>query len=118
MNKHATILILAALALLLAACGVSEAAADKPELIVTVNVKGGLNGRWDNWKISDQAAPDTPTVDCTLYRIPNTSPQQWTGACEMGYLGLMGLPWAEDSIMAVVEDSATGSTVIYNSVNR
>jgi hypothetical protein len=117
--KHNTTLLIIGLALLLAACAGTPTDEDYPIpglnsrptatwipgiLIVTVNVPGDVRGDWSGWTISEQFAPEFLVTNCTLYRLPDTSPQQWVGMCRMSIQEVFALPWTESDIMAVVEN--------------
>ena len=117
--KRNLILLIIGLAILLAACVGTPPAVHYPIpgldhrptptlipgiLIVTVNVAGDVRGDWPGWTISHEYAPDFLESNCTLYRLPGTSPQQWVGMCRMKIQEVFALPWYESDIVAVVED--------------
>ena len=126
--KHFTLFLFILLAVLLTACGtVATPTPDYPIpgdplpptptpaiLTVTVNVVGELLGEWPGWEISKQFAPDV-LADCTLYRIPETSPQQWMGKCQMAFRGILQLPWFDSDIVAVVRDADGFIVGVYQS---
>ena len=117
--KHYTNLLIIGLTILLAACASVPTDEDYPIpgldprptatlipgiLIVTVNVAGDVRGDWPGWTISEQSAPKFLESNCTLYRLPDTSPQQWVGMCRMKFQEVFALPWYESDIVAVVEN--------------
>ena len=129
--KHNTHFLLLVLALLLAACVSAPTDDDYPipgldprptatlipgTLIVTVNVAGDPRpqGDWSGWTISEQLIPEFLETNCTLYRLPDTAPQQWVGMCRMGIQEVFALPWTTSDIMAVVED-LEGHIEVYQS---
>jgi len=131
--KHKPIILLVGLAVMLAACAGAPQYVNYPipginsrptatlamrgPLTVTVNVTDDphSHGDWSGWTISDEFAPDILEPNCTLYRIPDTIPQQWTGMCRMTMQEIFDFPWTASDIFAVVEDQ-DGNLAMYQSL--
>ena len=129
--KHTILLV--GLAVMLVACAGAPQDVDYPipginprptatlamrgPLTVTVNVTDDPHSRgdWSGWTISDEFAPEILEPNCTLYRIPDTIPQQWIGMCRMTMQEIFGLPWTASDIFAVVEDQ-DGNLDMYQSL--
>ena len=125
--KHQHIILLIGLAVLLAACAGAPQDVDYPipiinphptptlalrasgvpgPLSVTINITDDPRGHgdWSGWTICEEYAHRILEPNCTLYRIPNTVPQQWVGMCRMTIQEVFALPWHDSDIVAVVED--------------
>ena len=130
--KHKHVILWVGLALLLAACAGTPQDVDYPipginsrptptlipgPLTVTINLTDDphWHGHWPGWTISEEFAPDILEPNCTLYLIPGTDPQQWTGMCRMTMQEIFDFPWTASDIFAVVEDQ-DGNLAMYQSL--
>ena len=130
--KHQHVILWVGLAVLLAACAGAPQDVDYPipginprptatlitgPLTVTVNLTDDphRHGDWSGWTISEEFAPRILEPNCTLYRIPDTIPQQWVGMCRMSIQEVFALPWYDSDIFAVVEDQ-DGNLAMYQSL--
>jgi len=60
------------------------------------------------WQVSDDLASYPLDLDCTLYRIPGTHPQQWVGRCWGNIEALLALP---HEVLAIVVQNPRGDVV-------
>ena len=83
-------------------------------LTATVNVSP-VDGKLDanawieaGWRISNELAPNPLDLDCTLYRIPGTHPQQWLGRCWGNIEAILALP---QDVLSIVVQNPRGEIV-------